>query len=147
MQTYSSFAASAMCSTVYGWPALEAESPNIAVVVELADRISNAAVLGNFLVDIFPLMNLLPSWMAPWKREGKALHDRLSVELEKYLSDVAEKNVRVQSHCHGIPHSVGIDCSQVSGNMKSCHVTSLLQTAHQHGFSRQELAWHAAILL
>lgn len=85
-----------MCSTTYGWPALEAGSPKIAVVVELAERISDAAVLGNFLVDIFPLMNFLPLWMAPWKREGKALHDRLSLEFEKYLSDVIEKMVRLQ---------------------------------------------------
>ena len=90
-----------MCSTVYGWPALEAGSSNIALVFELADRISDATVLGNFLVDIFPLMNFLPAWMAPWKRDGQALHDRLSVEFERHISDIAEKMVRPQVQCFG----------------------------------------------
>ena len=88
-----------MCSVVYGWPALEVGSPEVAQAFEFANRISEATVPGNFLVDIFPLLNFLPSWIAPWKRQGKALHDRLTVGFEKYISGVAEKLVCLLVQC------------------------------------------------
>ncbi|KAI0088575.1 cytochrome P450 [Irpex rosettiformis] len=113
--------------TVYGWPPLEEDSPAIELVFKLAERVSNAAVPGAFLVDIFPLMKFLPAWMARWKREGEEFHNQMSAVLEKYLSDANEQ--------------------MVSGDAQTCYVSEFIQTEDRHGFSRKTSAWISAVML
>ena len=38
------------------------------------DEMLKAAMPGNYLVDLFPSLNLLPAWMAKFKRIGMEKH-------------------------------------------------------------------------
>lgn len=62
-----------MLAMIYSWSPVY---PNTDALVEriydLAHRMAYAAIPGNFLVEIFPIMLYLPDWMAKWKREGRA---------------------------------------------------------------------------
>ena len=81
--------ASAIFSTVYGWPALDPEKNALDIqhISGFAHRIAEAGLPGAFLVDVFPAMKYLPAWMAKWKREGIRWHD----EMTKILSDFATR--------------------------------------------------------
>lgn len=56
-------------------------------------RITTAATPGTFLVDFFPIMKYLPSWMARWKRDGLAWHEEQSKIFEEMCRGAAAKKV------------------------------------------------------
>ena len=60
---------------------------------DVVTRILSAAVPGAFLVDFFPIMKYIPSWMARWKREGLAWHEEQSNVFEDLYSNSAAKFV------------------------------------------------------
>lgn len=65
--------ATTMLATVYDWSSANAETSMLVErIYNLAHRIAYAAIPGNFLVEMFPMMMYLPEWMAKWKREGLA---------------------------------------------------------------------------
>lgn len=80
-------------SSVYGWPDIELESPFPQFFQALLDHVSSACLPGTYLVDTLPFLNYLPAWMAPWKREGLAWHDRHSQILEEFNAGVRKKMV------------------------------------------------------
>lgn len=55
-------------------------------------RLVRAALPGQFLVDIFPAMLHLPTWMAKWKREGLEFYRQDSEMFEGFMDGV-EKSV------------------------------------------------------
>ena len=66
-----STAASATLSAVYGWPPIELkDDPLVSRINDLMHRAMQAALPGAYLVEIFPVMKHLPTWMAPWKKWG-----------------------------------------------------------------------------
>ena len=64
---------------------------------DVVTRILSAGVPGAFLVDFFPIMKYIPSWMARWKREGLAWHEEQSKVFEDLYSNSAAKFVS-ESH-------------------------------------------------
>ena len=48
---------------------------------------------GAFFVDIFPVMNLLPPWLAKWKRDGMKWHENETDMFLKLNEEVKEKKV------------------------------------------------------
>lgn len=50
------------------------------------------------MVDLFPLMNHLPLWMANWKKEALDWHARETRRFEGFLKDVESRMVRCR-HC------------------------------------------------
>jgi hypothetical protein len=85
-QCVSRFTSSAILSSVYGWPALELGSPEVVHLLSHAARLARAALPGNFLVDIIPLMKYLPTWIAPWKRDGLEWYIRDTEMYENFVS-------------------------------------------------------------
>ncbi|KAL9115954.1 MAG: hypothetical protein Q9227_000322 [Pyrenula ochraceoflavens] len=52
-------------------------------IVKVNHNLERIASPGSYLVDTFPSLNLLPSFLAPWKREGARLH---AEELDLFTS-------------------------------------------------------------
>ncbi|KAJ7436776.1 cytochrome P450 [Mycena galericulata] len=63
-------AASTVLGVVYAYPPVSFEDPLVQRVEDYVDRLLKAALPGNYLVDIIPVMKHLPLWLAPWKRHG-----------------------------------------------------------------------------
>lgn len=95
---YRTAASTVLCS-VYGWDPIEPkDDPIVERINSLVNRIVHAALPGTYLVEIFPLMKYLPSWMAKWKREGLEWHAKDSKMLEGLLLAVKERVVGVHMH-------------------------------------------------
>lgn len=64
-------AASTVLTAVYGQKPIKSnDDPLVVRINDLAHRLVRASLPGAFLVDIFPAMLHLPTWLAKWKREG-----------------------------------------------------------------------------
>jgi len=48
------------------------------------------------MVDLFPVMNYLPAWMAKWKRDALEWHERESKMFEGFYTDVNKKMVSIR---------------------------------------------------
>ncbi|KAI0792996.1 cytochrome P450 [Irpex lacteus] len=121
------YTASAILSSVYGWPTFSTEGPIIKRLHAHTARIASAVVPGAFLVDFFPFMKYFPSWLAKWKRDGLAWHKAETEMFEGFNAGVAEK-----LHAGEAQHSF---------------VTELIETEERHGLSKKQAAWLAAIMV
>ena len=87
--------ASTMLSIVYDW---HPDDPRTTSVVEriyqMAHRLAYAAIPGNYLVEMFPIMLHLPDWLAGWKRDGRAWFKKDSEMYIELLKGVQDKMVR-----------------------------------------------------
>lgn len=85
--------ASAIASTVYGWPPLEAESPLVPQVGRFFIDLGSATLPGVHMVDGIPIMKHIPSFLAGWKRAGMAWHNKVNSFFERHRDDVKRKMV------------------------------------------------------
>ena len=85
--------ASATTSSVYGWPALDYDSPLIQYIQGFVEYVARAAMPGAYLVDAFPIMKHIPASLAPWKRKGLEWHANESKKFEGFNNEVSEKIV------------------------------------------------------
>ena len=89
--------ASNILTAVYGWPRMSTSSEDMALVKRIhahVEHISDAAIPGKFLVDVFPVLKYLPAWMAKWKRDGEAWFENESRMFAKFTASVRDKMVR-----------------------------------------------------
>ncbi|THG98633.1 hypothetical protein EW026_g3595 [Hermanssonia centrifuga] len=87
-----SSAASAILAVVYGWPSLDASGdPLVTRIKDFMDRVLTSSFPGAFLVDIFPSMLYIPTWLASWKRRGLKWHQEDTEFFETFLVDAREK--------------------------------------------------------
>lgn len=81
---------------MYGWNPIESKDDLLVERINsISHRILRAALPGAYLVEIFPIMKHLPSWMAKWKREGLEHFTKDTKMFEGFLSDVEERVVSV----------------------------------------------------
>ena len=76
---------------MYGWPTIEAKDD--ALVRRINDfmhRIMYAALPGAYLVEIFPVMKHLPTWMAPWKKWGIVWYKKDTEMFQGFYDGVAK---------------------------------------------------------
>ena len=87
----SSTAASTVLSAVYGWPPIESkDDPLVIRINDLVHRLAHAALPGVYLVEIFPVMKYLPTWMAPWKKWGLEWYKKDSEMFKGFYDGVAK---------------------------------------------------------
>lgn len=87
-------AASSIASAVYAWPPLtKSDDGLVHRIDELMRRLVMAGLPGRYLVEIFPIMKHLPTWMAKWKREGLEWHRRDTEMFEGFYDNVARSMV------------------------------------------------------
>ncbi|KIM36078.1 hypothetical protein M413DRAFT_449400 [Hebeloma cylindrosporum] len=117
-------AASATLSAVYGWPAIESkDDPLVNRINDIMHRVMQAVLPGAYLVEIFPAMKSLPTWMAPWKKWG----------LEWYKKDTE----MFQGFYDGVSKAM------FDGDYKPCFTSSLIERQEAHQLSNHEAAWLA----
>ncbi|KAG6907102.1 hypothetical protein DXG01_010515 [Tephrocybe rancida] len=79
-------------TATYGWPRLTDEHmPLVKRIHAHTAHLSNACIPGTSMVDLFPFLNYLPAWMAKFKRDALAWHQRESEMFEGFNADVARK--------------------------------------------------------
>lgn len=82
-------AASTMLCAIYGWLSIgTGADPIVDRINEHMERTFQASLPGNFLVESFPSMLYLPSWMAKWKREGLNWHRKDTEMFRRLIDDV-----------------------------------------------------------
>lgn len=85
-------AASVILCSIYGWDPIEPkDDPLVERVNNLTHRFVRASHPGAYLVEIFPIMKHLPSWMARWKREGLEWFAKDTKMFEGFLLDVEKR--------------------------------------------------------
>ena len=75
---------------------MEPKPENDALVTRINDlmhRLVHAALPGAYLVEIFPVMRFLPTWMAKWKREGLEWHAKDTAMFEGFMDTVRNRVV------------------------------------------------------
>ncbi|THV02578.1 cytochrome P450 [Dendrothele bispora CBS 962.96] len=114
--------ASAVLSVVYGFPPIKrSDDPIINRIMEHMHRTVDGGTTGQNLVEVFPILRHVPSWMAKWKRE--AMHwCREDTKLFQELLDYTQKSID-------------------AGDSNPCFSTAWIQNAKNHGLSRREIAW------
>ncbi|KAI0351255.1 cytochrome P450 [Trametes cingulata] len=76
----------------YGYQPKEHDDPLIKMVEDATDQAAEVVQPGAFLVDVFPFLRYVPSWMpgAGWKRKGEAYRanmDRMSATPHQFVKD------------------------------------------------------------
>ncbi|KAI0256925.1 cytochrome P450 [Lactifluus subvellereus] len=116
------FAASAIMSVLYDYPTLENEhDKTLTEIHAFIDRMATAAALGAHLVELFPLMMLIPERFARWKREGR-----------QYF-------IRHTSMFNALLNMVRNDICK--GSERPSTSASLIKNSDRNGLSDQEMAW------
>ncbi|KIM35765.1 hypothetical protein M413DRAFT_32229 [Hebeloma cylindrosporum] len=117
-------AASAVLAAVYGWaPVQSKDDPIVTRINEIMERLMLAALPGAYMVDIFPIMKRLPTWIAPWKKWG--------LEWQKKDTDM------FQGFYDGVAKTLD------EGDAKPSFSSSLIERKEKHGLSNVEAAWLA----
>lgn len=114
-------AASTVASAVYGRrPIQSKDDPIIKRINDLMHRLVRAALPGAYLVEIFPSMRYLPTWMAKWKADGLKWHEQDTLMFEGLMDEVRQR-------WH-------------NGQAPPCFATHLLHNK-EHVLSTKETAW------
>ncbi|KAH8091810.1 cytochrome P450 [Cristinia sonorae] len=67
--------ASSTLGLCYAFPSIESYDDSVVTgMMNFIHRLEQAAKPGAFLVEMFPVMNHVPTWLAGWKRFGNACH-------------------------------------------------------------------------
>jgi len=116
--------ASSVLRISYGVPPIKSTNdPLVTQINAFNHRIETSAQPGAHAVDIFPSLNYLPEWLAPWKRWGRAYHDQDSRMFLKLYHDSLRR--------------------KEAGECSPC-VASLLTTKPE--VTEQEASWLAGVL-
>ncbi|KAH8089922.1 cytochrome P450 [Cristinia sonorae] len=85
--------ASSTLSVCYGTPPIQSyDDPVVKDVQEFIHRLDVASKPGAYLVEMFPLLNRLPAWLAGWKRFGQFWHQRDTVMFTNLYEDAKRKS-------------------------------------------------------
>ncbi|KAK7446329.1 hypothetical protein VKT23_014535 [Stygiomarasmius scandens] len=119
---------STVLSSIYGLSQADSRDDSLVTQFdEFSHRIIKSAIPGAHLVELFPFLNLLPPWIAKWKREALAWHAQTTEKLCELLGDVRERMDDESS--------------------KSCFCSLVLENNERHGLTSKETAWLAGTLL
>ncbi|CAL1709871.1 unnamed protein product [Somion occarium] len=118
-----SAASTVLCAT-YGWLPLGKEGdPLVETINNLMHRLVQACLPGAFLVEIFPSMKHLPTWMAKWKRDGLEYHRKDSIMFEGFMNDAKDKKEK--------------------GTLEPCFAGTLIEDEKKYALTKKEAAWLA----
>lgn len=84
------YSSSLLFALLYGKRLVTGQEPELKQIESLAGEIVGAVSFGNWLVDIFPLLNWLPQSLAKWKQVGDEYHQRQARLYEKNAASALE---------------------------------------------------------
>ncbi|KAH8913348.1 cytochrome P450, partial [Atractiella rhizophila] len=90
------YAGSTIMQIAFNKRALKHTDRAITEMRRVNDLMARTAVPGAYLVDSFPLINYLPKFLAPWKREADEIFEDT---LELFRSHVNDVRQNVDQHC------------------------------------------------
>ncbi|KAJ3558921.1 hypothetical protein NM688_g646 [Phlebia brevispora] len=73
-------------------------NPRVHKIYEVVEKMTQVAQPGHYLADAFPIMRKLPDALAPWRKEGRKLHNW---EMELWGGLLAEQQALIRSGVHG----------------------------------------------
>lgn len=71
------------------------QDPAIAGILDFTKAVLKAAFVDGAMVENFPFLQYLPSWLAGWKREAKTASVRYSGMFESLFGDVKKRVVMI----------------------------------------------------
>ncbi|KAF8970727.1 cytochrome P450 [Flammula alnicola] len=114
-------------TATYGWPRITDDHLTLVKRIHAhTARLANACIPGTSMVDMFPIMNYLPAWIAKWKRDALDWHVRESEMFEGFYKDVGKQ--------------------MKDGTARNSFVSSLIETEDKNKLSLKEAAWLAGIM-
>ncbi|PPQ98476.1 hypothetical protein CVT26_013877 [Gymnopilus dilepis] len=120
--------AGSILSTVYGWPPISNKDDRILDRMNAhVTRQTETLAPGRYMVNIFPVLKYLPTWMAKWKREGLEWHQQETELFTNFMNQVREK--------------------AAMGQATDTFANELLETQGRHGLTEKEVAWLAGTVL
>ncbi|PFH57441.1 hypothetical protein XA68_15047 [Ophiocordyceps unilateralis] len=100
------FSSSLMFALLYGRRFVTGEESDLKQTEELATSALQVVSFGNWIVDIFPVLNCLPHFLAKWKRVGDDFHNRRAVLYDNNVANALARpswNWSKQSFLHDAP--------------------------------------------
>lgn len=80
----------------YGKTVVTGEEAHVRQAVHIVHSVERIASPGSYLVDTIPILQYLPEWMAPFKKEGRQLHEAELKFFRTLINDVrAEREAKV----------------------------------------------------
>ena len=77
---------------MYGRP-LESDSPVIAKAQAYMARLAKDSSPGLFLLELFPVLTMVPAWLAAWKKEALQWHEDKTQFFEQLLGNFDKEMV------------------------------------------------------
>ncbi len=90
-ELFERYAGGVIMRLAYGKTIETGDEPYIQDALKVVHTVERVASPGAYLVDTFPCLMYLPSWLAPFKREAASLHDFEITLFRGLLSEVREK--------------------------------------------------------
>ena len=83
----------------YGIAVEESDDPYISIAEEVLNGISEVAIPGSFLVDLFPILKYVPSWLpgAGFQKKAARWKEGIHIMADKPFCHVQEQLVQVFS--------------------------------------------------
>ncbi|PHH76622.1 hypothetical protein CDD80_1377 [Ophiocordyceps camponoti-rufipedis] len=100
------FSSSLMFALLYGKRFVTGQEKDLKQTEELATSALQVVSFGNWIVDIFPVLNCLPRYLAKWKRVGDEFHERRAVLYDQNVANALARpswNWCKQSFIHDKP--------------------------------------------
>lgn len=74
-------------------PKVAEDASLVSLLEDQVNVLASAAMPGAYLVDIFPVMKCLPTWLAPWKKKGLEWHTELTLVFQRLCEDALKRTV------------------------------------------------------
>lgn len=120
-QLFERYAGAVIMRLAFGRTIDGEDDPYIQRALNVVHTIERVASPGAYLVDTFPVLMYLPSWLAPFKREGERLHNE-EIALFRELQD----DVRTKLN---------------AGKAPQCFTRTWLEKQEEYGLSDDEAAY------
>ncbi|KAK7453396.1 hypothetical protein VKT23_011659 [Stygiomarasmius scandens] len=115
-------------SLVYDLPPLQSlDDPTVIFMNNYVEHIGQVAMPGNFLVDVFPILEYLPKFLAKWKRDAEK-------DFEKYDDRFEKLFLKVKNE------------AEKGNEQRPSFSLSLAENQKQHKMPDQDCAWLAGAL-
>ncbi|KAJ6131842.1 hypothetical protein N7471_007057 [Penicillium samsonianum] len=107
-------------------------------ILDLADSFSQALTNSTWIVDIFPILNRLPTFLAPWKRFGDKFHERT----QKWF----QKNTAHAIDADSWSWTKLVMTSENTGNLTVTEIRSLIGVLFEAGVDSTATSLHFFVL-
>ena len=107
-------------------------------ILELAEDFAHALTNSTWLVDVFPILNRLPTFLAPWKRFGARFHSR--------TQHWFQRNSAYAMNAHSWSWTKHIMTGENTGDLTAAEIRSLIGVLFEAGVDSSATSLHYFVL-